>query len=258
MRISIITVCLNSADTIGDALESVARQTFRQVEHIVVDGVSTDGTQNIVSRFTPKVSRLISEPDRGLYDAMNKGLAAASGDIIGFLNSDDIYAHPGVLHTVARVFTNESIDACYGDLVYVRKDDLTRVVRYWRSRAYAPGIIGRGWIPAHPTFFVRRAILLRSGGFDTQYKYVADNELMIRLLLREKIRCAYIPEVLVRMRLGGKTNRSLLNILKGNLEVLDVLRTHGLTPTPMFFLGKLGSRVSQFLRRPDSIPGSGA
>ncbi len=143
MRISIITVCLNSADTIRDARESVGRQTYQEVEHVVVDGVSTDGTQDIVRGFRPKVARLISEPDRGLYDAMNKGIASATGDIIGYLNSDDVYADSDVLQKVARVFADGNVDACYGDLVYVQQDDMSRMVRNWRSRPYSPGLVER-------------------------------------------------------------------------------------------------------------------
>ena len=143
MRVSIITACLNSAATIGDALESVGRQNFQDVEHIVVDGISTDGTQDIVKGFAPSVARLISEPDRGLYDAMNKGIASATGDIIGYLNSDDVYADSDVLQKVARVFADGNVDACYGDLVYVQQDDMSRMVRNWRSRPYSPGLVER-------------------------------------------------------------------------------------------------------------------
>ena len=252
MHISIITVCLNSAGTIAGALESVGRQTFRAIEHIVVDGVSTDGTLEIVRNFTPKVAQLISEPDRGLYDAMNKGMAAATGDIIGYLNSDDVYADDDVLQKVAKAFADVNVDACYGDLVYVQQDDISRVVRYWRSCPYSPGLIERGWMPAHPTFFIRRSILQELGGFDIHYRYHADFDLMVRLFLRRKIRCAYIPEILVRMRTGGKTNRSIRNVMRGNLESLESLRSHGAAVTPMFFVGKLLSRVPQFFRRPDS------
>ena len=257
MRISIITVCLNSADTIRDALESVARQTFQEIEHIVVDGVSTDGTQDLVSAFMPKVARLISEPDRGLYDAMNKGMAAATGDIIGYLNSDDVYADSDVLQKVVRVFADGSADACYGDLVYVQQNDMSRVVRYWRSRPYSPGLIERGWMPAHPTFFVRRPIFQKLGGFDIRYRYQSDYELMVRLFLKEGISAIYIPEVLVRMRTGGHTNRSIRNIVKGNLEAYRACRENGVKVSPLFIFQKMASRLPQFFLRPpqqDSSP----
>ena len=259
MHISIITVCLNAASTIGDALESVRKQTFRDIEHIVVDGVSTDSTLEIVKGFTPKVARLISEPDRGLYDAMNKGLAAATGDIIGYLNSDDVYAGDDVLQKVALAFADGSIDACYGDLVYVRQDDMSRVVRYWRSRPYSPGLVERGWMPAHPTFFVKRSILQKLGGFDIRYRYQSDYELMVRLFLKERISAIHIPEVLVRMRTGGHTNRSIRNIVKGNLEAYRACRENGIKVSPLFILQKMASRLPQYLLRPPlqiSVPKS--
>ena len=251
-RISVVTVCFNSAATIGDTLASVANQRGVNFEHVVVDGASSDATMEIVTGFTPEVARLISEPDRGLYDAMNKGMAAATGDIIGYLNSDDVYSDDDVLQKVAKAFADVNVDACYGDLVYVQQDDISRVARYWRSRPYSPGLIERGWMPAHPTFFLRRSILQELGGFDIHYRYHADFDLMVRLFLRRKIRCAYIPEILVRMRTGGKTNHSIRNVMRGNLESLESLRSHGAAVTPMFFVGKLLSRVPQFFRRPDS------
>ena len=249
---SIVTVCFNSADTIRDTLSSVARQQNADFEHVVVDGASSDDTLEIVREFTPQVARLISEPDRGLYDAMNKGMAAATGDIIGYLNSDDVYADSDVLQKVARVFADGNVDVCYGDLVYVHQDDMSRVVRYWRSRPYAPGLIEHGWIPAHPTLFVRRSILQELGGFNIRYRLHADFDLIVRLFLRKKIRSAYIPDILVRMRTGGKSNQSVRNIIRGNLESLASLRSHAVAVTPMFFVGKLLWRVPQFFRRPDS------
>ena len=250
MSLSIITVCLNSVKTIGETLKSIGSQTYAEVEHVVVDGASIDGTVELVRGFSRKVARLISEPDRGLYDAMNKGIAIATGDIIGYLNSDDVYADDDVLQKVAKAFADVNVDACYGDLVYVQQDDIARVVRYWRSCPYSPGLIERGWMPAHPTFFIRRSILQELGGFNIHYRYHADFDLMVLLFLRSKIRCAYIPEILVRMRTGGKTNRSIRNVIRGNLESLESLRSHGAVVTPMFFVGKLLSRVPQFFRRP--------
>jgi glycosyltransferase involved in cell wall biosynthesis len=253
-KISVVTVCFNSAETIEDTLACVANQRGANFEHVIVDGASSDATMGIVAGFTPEVARVISEPDRGLYDAMNKGMAIATGDVIGYLNSDDVYADSDVLRKISQAFSDGSIDACYGDLVYVQQDDISKVVRYWRSCPYSPGLIERGWMPAHPTFFIRRSILQELGGFNIHYRYHADFDLMVRLFLRRKIRCAYIPEILVRMRTGGKTNRSIRNIIRGNLESLESLRSHGAAVTPMFFVGKLLSRVPQFFRHPDSGP----
>jgi glycosyltransferase involved in cell wall biosynthesis len=257
LKLSIITVCLNSAETIGHTLESVAAQTHREVEHIIVDGVSTDGTLDVVRKHSSSMLQVISEPDRGLYDAMNKGLTAASGDIIGYLNSDDVYASHDVLQKVATALAEPDIDACYGDLVYVQPDDMSQVVRYWRSCAYSPGLVERGWMPAHPTFFVRRSILQKIGGFDIRYRYQSDYELMVRLFLKERISAVHIPEVLVRMRTGGHTNRSIRNIVKGNIEAYRACRENGIKVSPFFILQKMMSRLPQFILRPpqqDSSP----
>ena len=249
MKVSVVTVCFNSARTIRDTLASVAAQAGVECEHLVIDGGSTDGTVGIV-RERPGIAHFVSEPDRGLYDAMNKGIAAATGDVVGFLNSDDVYAGPGVLRKIAQVFADPGIDACYGDLVYVRQDDMSQVVRYWRSRPYAEGLVQRGWMPAHPTFFVRRRLLQEVGGFNTHYRFHADFDLVVRLFLKKRIKAVHIPDVLVRMRVGGKTNQSLRNVIRGNLESLHSLRSHQVAVTPMFFVGKLLSRVPQFFRRP--------
>ncbi len=256
-RISVVTVSFNSVGTIAEALDSVASQTEAEVEHIVVDGASTDGTAEVLESRRSRLSKLVIEPDRGLYDAMNKGMAVATGDIIGYLNSDDVYADSDVLRKVARAFNDGNIDACYGDLVYVQKDDMSQVVRYWRSRTYSPGLVERGWMPAHPTFFVRRSILQKLGGFDIRYRYQSDYELMVRLFLKERISAVYIPEVLVRMRTGGHTNRSIRNIVKGNLEAYHACRENGIKVSPLFILQKMVSRLPQFFLRPsqqDSSP----
>lgn len=250
MKISVVTVCFNSRATIEHALASVAAQRHADVEHIVIDGASTDGTVELVRRFRPAVAHFVSEPDEGLYFAMNKGIAAATGDIIGFLNSDDVYADDGVLESVAQHFSTSDVDACYGDLVYVKPEDMSAIVRYWKSRPYVPGLLERGWMPAHPTFFVKTPILKRLGGFNTRYRYQADYELMLRLFLKARISTAYIPRILVRMRTGGHTNRSLANIFKGNVEAYRACRDNGIAVSPVFILRKLASRLPQFFLRP--------
>jgi len=250
MKITVVTVARNAADTIGDTLRSVAGQTHPDVEHLVVDGASTDGTLDVVEREGGHVARVVSEPDSGLYDAMNKGIALASGEVVGTLNADDMYMHERVLARVASVFENEAVQACYGDLIYVDRRDTNRIVRYWTSQAYAPGLFERGWIPAHPTFFVRRAVYERYGAFDLKYRIQSDFELTLRLLRVHGIRSVYIPEILVRMRMGGTTNRRLINVVRGNLESYRAAKRHGLPVTPWFFVMKIASRVPQFFRRP--------
>lgn len=250
MKISIITVSYNSAKTIPDTIASVAAQDYESVEHIVVDGGSNDGTVQIVAGST-SISSFVSEPDEGIYDAMNKGLSMASGDIIGILNADDFYASNTVLTDIAKVFSDEKIDACYGDLVYVDADKARRVVRYWVSRKFKPGLFKRGWMPAHPTFFCRRSVYEQFGTFDLNYKIAADVELLFRFLEKFRIRSAYVPQVLIKMRLGGTTNQSFKNIKIQNSEVLTALDKHyGKVSRFIFFLGKILNRSSQFLIRP--------
>ena len=248
--VSVITVVRNGAATVADALCSVAAQNCANIEHIVIDGASTDGTQDVIRQYDAGVATFISEPDDGLYYAMNKGIALAKGEIIGFLNSDDVYADARVLEDVAAALQDPAVDACYGDLVYVARDNPGRVVRYWKSRDYAAGLIEKGWMPAHPTFFIRKRILEEVGGFNTRYRLQADYDLMIRLFVTRGIRTVYLPRILVKMRLGGHTNRSLRNVVSGNLEAYAACKENGIPVGPLFILGKIASRLPQFLHRP--------
>lgn len=181
---------------------------------------------------------------------MNKGIALATGEVIGFLNSDDVYADRGVLGGVAAAFVPPRVAACYGDLVYVDERDTGRVVRYWKSRPYTYGLCAKGWMPAHPTFFVRREVMARCGGFDLQYRRQADFELCLRLLEVQRIEATYLPRVMVRMRRGGMSNNSLLSVLKGNLEAYRACRNNGIAVSPVFVLRKIFSRLPQFFARP--------
>jgi glycosyltransferase involved in cell wall biosynthesis len=251
MKISIITVCYNSAETIGHTLQSVREQTYEDIEHIVVDGKSTDNTLAIVAAKGSHVAKLVSEKDKGIYDAMNKGIALVSGDIVGFINADDFYASNTVLATVAASFQKSGADSCYSDLCYVSQTDPTCIVRYWRSADFVPGSFEKSWCPPHPTFFVRRSVYQRLGGFDLSFRIAADFELMARYLEAARISSCYIPEVLVKMRLGGTTNRSLSNIFKQNAEIRRALSKNGLRSSLVsFVLNKLVSRAIQFVRRP--------
>lgn len=250
LKISVITVCFNSAATIKDTLQSVATQTHPDIEHIVIDGSSTDGTMEIVNSNRQRLAHVVSEPDRGIYDAMNKGLALASGDIIGFLNADDFYAMPNALELVAAPFSDPGVDAVYADLVYVDAVDTNRVVRYWKSRDYRPGLFLSGWMPAHPTFFVRRGIYKRLGGFDPEFQRQADFELTMRFLEVHRIRPVYLPTILVKMRVGGASNNSIVNIIKGNIEAYRACKKNRLPVTWLFIGKKLLSRVPQFFTKP--------
>jgi glycosyltransferase involved in cell wall biosynthesis len=255
VKITVITVVYNNAATIEETIRSVASQRYSEVEHIIIDGGSTDGTMEIVNRHRDKLAIVVSEPDEGLYHAMNKGIALASGDVIGTLNSDDIYAGDDVLDTVAAVFDDPVVDACYADLVYVDPLDTSKIIRYWKSRPYELGLFRRGWIPAHPTFFVRRQVYEKYGDFDLRYKIQSDFDLTMRFLEIHQVRSVYIPKILVRMRMGGTTNKRLGNIIKGNLESYRACRENGLKVTPLFFVVKIFSRLPQFVRRPKQESG---
>ena len=251
MKISVITVCFNSAETIADTLKSIVNQTHEDIEQIVVDGGSNDSSLALVRDQALPGVIVISEPDKGIYDAMNKGIAVATGDVIGFINSDDFYPSPGVLAVVASAFESSGADCCYGDLCYVQQEDVSKIVRFWRSSPFASGKFSRGWCPPHPTFFVRREVYTRLGGFDLSFNIAADFELMMRYLEAAHITSRYIPQVLVKMRLGGITNRSLINIFKQNIEIRRALSNIGRRSSLVGFLfNKLFIRAIQFISRP--------
>jgi glycosyltransferase involved in cell wall biosynthesis len=251
LKISVITVCFNAQNTIGHTLRSVRDQTHDSIEYIIIDGCSTDGTLKVVESEGKHVAMIVSEKDNGIYDAMNKGIALATGDIIGFINADDFYASTDVLASVASAFESSGADCCYGDLCYVQQGDVSKTVRYWRSAPFKADMFSRGWCPPHPTFFVRREVYARLGGFDLSFKIAADFELMARYLEGAHISSHYIPKVLVKMRLGGTTNRSLSNILKQNLEIRRALSKIGQPSSLVSFLfNKIVIRALQFVRRP--------
>lgn len=250
-RISLITVVFNGAATVEETIRSVIAQTYGNVEYLVIDGGSTDSTLDVIRKYENNIDYWVSEKDAGIYDAMNKGIALASGEIVGLINADDFLAAPDVLARVAKVFEDPEIDACYGDLCYVRQADRSVIVRYWESSEFRAPAFEKGWCPPHPTFYVRRKIYERFGVFDLSYKIASDIELMMRFLEIYKVRAKYIPEVLVEMRMGGTTNRSLSNILKQNREILRALAQHKLRSSMVRLLGsKIFSRGAQFFARP--------
>ena len=250
MKVSVITVCFNSARTLGDTLDSVAAQDHPDIEHLVIDGGSTDGTPEVMCRHGAHVAKYVSEKDRGIYDAMNKGLALATGEIVGFLNSDDVYTHKGVLSRIAQVMSAPDLDACYANLYYVDPMKGDRIRRVWRSRDYETGLCARwGWMPAHPTFYARRNLYERHGNFNLDYSLQADFDMALRLLDIHGIRACFVPEFWVRMRMGGASNASVRNVLRGNLEAYRACRRHNIPVPPWFILTKLVSRLSQFRNR---------
>jgi glycosyltransferase involved in cell wall biosynthesis len=248
MKVSIITVAYNSAATIIDTLKSIDRQSYRNFEHIIIDGASVDDTIDIVSRF-PSMNRLIiSEPDDGIYDAMNKGLSIASGDIVGFLNSDDVFADDLALYKLVSAFHDPSVQVCFGDLVYVSKDN-SYLIRYWKSKPYVCGAFSSAWSPAHPTFYIRRPLIHQVGLFDLSYPIAADFEFMLRCLHTFKLSSAYIPHVLIRMRVGGLSNSNINTIIRQNKEICRALTSNDVHYSFFkFFSFKILNRLLQRLR----------
>lgn len=229
MKISIITATYNSAATVRDTLACIAAQEYPFIEHIIVDGISTDNTLEIVKEFA-HVAKVVSEKDKGIYDAMNKGVQLAGGEVIGILNSDDFYTGPSVLEKVAAAFEDPAVEAVYGDLQYVKADNVQIVTRTWKSGHFQKNNMYYGWMPPHPTFFVRRHIYEKCGLFNINLRSAADYELMLRVLLKYDARVRYIPEVLVKMRAGGMSNASLKNRLKANREDAIAWKLNDLKP----------------------------
>ncbi len=248
LRISIITVTFNSSATIKDTLESVRTQTHPNIEHIVIDGSSTDNTMEIVTSY-PHIVRWISEKDNGLYDAMNKGIQLATGDIVGILNSDDIYSDSNVLSKVATAFAKDNSDSVYGDLEYVSSQNVNKVVRWWKSGGFKRSNFSFGWMPPHPTFFVKLKVYKKTGLFNLALKSAADYELMLRILFKYRHDAAYIPEVLVKMKAGGVSNGSLKKRLKANKEDRMAWRINDLHPYFFTLYLKPLRKVFQFINR---------
>lgn len=218
MLISIITDVLNAKDTIEDVIQSILCQTYKNIEYIVVDGKSTDGTVEIINKYRDRISEFISEPDNNHFEAMNKGLKLATGDVVGFLHADDYFATDEVIEMVARIFKERDIDCLWGDLVYVSSRNPKKVIRYWKSCNYSDNLFKKGWMPAHPTFFVKRWVYEKYGYFNTDLEISADYEMMLRFLHKYNISSYYLPEVLVKMRTGGLSNKNLKNMFKKSIE----------------------------------------
>jgi glycosyltransferase involved in cell wall biosynthesis len=249
MKISIVTVCFNSAATIEDTIRSIREQQYEHIEHVIIDGGSTDGTQEIVGRYNGRIKKFVSEPDRGIYDAMNKGLAFAGGDVVGFLNADDVYASPSVIGDVVSAMHKDHTDGVYGDLVYVGRHDPNRIVRYWQAGAYRPRAFYDGWVPPHPTFFCRTSVYRELGGFDPAYRIAGDFELMLRFIEKNGIHLQYVPKPLVRMRAGGRAT-TIRGIVQGNREIIRAFRRNDMAFSGRFFCTKLARKAQQFLSRP--------
>ncbi len=245
--VSIITVCFNSGETIDSTLKSVAMQDYPHIEHIIIDGLSRDNTLDIVSHY-PHVSTVITEKDQGIYDAMNKGIRTATGDIIGILNSDDFYANPQVITAVVEAMTKESADALYADLLYVSSSDANKKIRRWTSGPYKKNKFLFGWMPPHPTFFVRKKWYDQAGSFNLQLKSAADYELMLRFLYRYNISVTYLPRIIVKMRAGGNSNASWSNRIRANREDRKAWELNELKPYFFTLWLKPVRKIPQFIK----------
>jgi len=249
MKFSIITVCFNSSATITNTIESVLMQTYKDIEYIIIDGCSTDRTLDIIKEYEPKFNgkmRWISEKDNGLYDAMNKGFSVATGDVIGLINSDDLFCDINAIEMVVQKFNeNSTIDCVYADLFYVAKDNTNKIVRKWETGKKRP--FSKGWHPAHPTFYVKKEVYNRSGLFDLNFKLAADFELMLRLIEKEHISLSYLPIPIVKMRLGGATSKNLTNIKRGNVECIQAFKKNGIPVSAFYPIYRLFPKLKQFL-----------
>jgi glycosyltransferase involved in cell wall biosynthesis len=246
MKVTIITVCKNSEATIEDTILSVISQDYQNIEYIIIDARSTDRTLEIINKFRDKISVFISETDAGIYHAINKGIGLATGDIIGNLNADDFYSQPSVISMVVNTFRNKNAEAVYGDLHYIAKNNPKKIVRNWKSGAYKDGLFLKGWMPPHPTFFVKSSVYAEFGTFNTQLKSAADYEIMLRFIHKYKIKIAYLPQVLVKMRVGGKSNKTLLNRLMANIEDRKAWKINELKPDFLTLFLKPLLKMSQY------------
>ncbi|RMG24154.1 MAG: glycosyltransferase [Bacteroidetes bacterium] len=250
MKVSIITVCYNSAAYIQDCINSVLEQDYPHIEYLIVDGGSEDGTVDLIRSYEQGIARWVSEPDEGIYDAMNKGIGMARGEIVGMLNADDIYAHSGVISRVVEAFRQQQVDTVFGDLVYFPHGQPQKVTRFFPGRGFHPRKLRQGIMPPHPTFFVRRQLYEQYGLFDTSYRICADFDLMVRLFHTHGVSYHYLPETLVKMRTGGASTRGLKSTRIINREMLQACRKHGISTNLLRIYSKYTTKIFQLIQQP--------
>ncbi len=249
IKISVITVCFNSEKSILDTLKSVNNQNWKNLEHIIIDGGSEDNTLNIINKFGDRVTKLISEKDRGIYNAMNKGISLADGDVIGFLNSDDFYCNSSILSEYGKKFTEDKkLDAIYGDIAYIKQntDSGIHILRNWKTGPYNKGSFSRGWVPPHPSFYAKKELFNSFGCFREDLKFASDFDLISRFMSKG-IKVEYLRGNKIYMRVGGATNKSWSNIYKGNLEIIRSLKMNGFSMSNTYFLYKIMNRLKQYI-----------
>jgi glycosyltransferase involved in cell wall biosynthesis len=247
-KISIITVVYNNRQTINDAIESVLAQDYPDIEHIIIDGASTDGTVEIIESYGDRIAKFISEPDKGIYDAMNKGLKLATGDIIGILNSDDFYADNTIISSIIQEFETKNVEMVFGDLVFVKPEDLNRVVRSYSTPNFTPSKFAWGWMPPHPTCYLKRSVYERYGYFKTDYHIAADYEILTRFMAKHKITYSHIPKILIKMRTGGISTRSLKSNWILNQEIVRGCTENGIKTNIVKVLSKFFTKIFQLYR----------
>jgi len=254
VKVSIITVVYNGVETIRDCIESVLGQTHPELEYIIVDGESTDGTVELVKTYGDRVSRFVSEPDKGLYDAMNKGIGLAAGEVIGFLNADDMYRHKDVVKHIIQQFAETGVDGVYSDMLYVDRIDLNKIKRYWASGTYKHGDFLWGWMPGHLSFFARKRVYDQYGLFRLDLKSAADYELMLRFIHKHRISLAYLHETTIVMREGGVSNANLTNRVRANQEDRMAWELNGLKPYFFTLMLKPLRKIVQLVQRERQLP----
>ncbi len=247
MKISIITVVYNNKSTIDYAIKSILNQSYPSIEHIVIDGSSTDGTIEEIKKYGGKIAKFISEPDKGIYDAMNKGLKLATGDLIGILNSDDFYANDNIISEIVDEFKKKQVDIVFGDIVFVKPENLDKVTRYYSSANFHPKKFAWGWMPAHPSCFLKREVYEKYGNFKTDYKIAADYEILTRFMAKYGISYSYIPKVFVKMRTGGVSSANLKSNWILNQEIVRACRENGIQTSMPQVLLKYFIKIFQLL-----------
>ena len=244
MKVSIITVVYNNKDTISDTIESVLNQTYQDIEYIVIDGLSSDGTLDVINRYEKRISKVVSEEDSGIYDAMNKGISISAGEVIGFINADDMLHSSQCIEKIMHLF-NDGFDVVYGDKIYVDRNDSSKLLRYWKAGSFDKNKYRYGWMTPHLSTYIKREVYEKHGGFDTRFKIAADYELMLRFLYKNNLKVKYLPEVIAKMRAGGVSNSSFLNIIISNYEVYKSWRVNDLKIWPLIIITKPASKIKQ-------------
>lgn len=249
MKVSIITPTFNSSATISETIKSIAKQTYKNIEHIIIDGKSTDNTIEIINNVSKSLStKIVSENDNGIYDAMNKGIKMCTGEIVGILNSDDVFFCENTLCEIVKAFKTNTTNIVYGNINYVDKYNLSKVIRNWKSSSYKLNSFKKGWHPPHPSFFVKRELYENHGGFDTDLKIAADFDIMYRFMEIKKEPSLYIDKYIVNMRTGGESNRSINNIINGNKDVLQSFKKYNSKRHPLYIFLRLLPKLKQYLK----------